>query len=530
MLRVLQPVARYGVALLPVAAATAAILLLREGEAAEGFFLVIALVVWILAELQRKQTELRRVVDGIPAMAWGILPDGRLEFLNKRWLDYSGMSLAEALVGANRAVHPDDLPIATRSWERMRLAGEAYDQELRLRRADGEYRWFLVRTVPLKDARGNVVRWYGISTDIEDRRRAEQAALESRRLLDQVLATLPVGAIVVNRTGDVVTANTAARRIWGGELIASGAERRAKVKAFWHETGVPLAPEELPSVRAMSGGAPVLNEVIDIEAFDGRRKTIENSAAPIRSGDAIVGAVVVNQDVTERVRAEKRQRALAAQTQRLSRRLLSVQEEERRHLSRELHDEFGQVLAAISLQIQVAKSVAGDAAAPSLEAAAALVQRAGEQVRGLALQLRPTMLETAGIDATLRWLAHEHERTTGISVTVSGHANDLGYETAIGCFRVAQEALTNVVRHAEARNAWIEVSRGRGALRLLVRDDGIGFDVPGALARAAEAGRMGLLGMRERVELLGGTLQLQSKPGEGTTIRAELPAPDGAGE
>src|SRR5207253_3998599 len=104
------------------------------------------------------------------------------------------------------------------------------------------------------------------------------------------------------------------------------------------------------------------------------------------------------------------------------RRLLEVQEEERRHLARELHDEFGQLLAAINMHLHAARRSAGEAALPSLEASAALVKQAGERVRSLALDLRPAMLETAGLDATLGWLARQNEEHSGIATQVLGRS------------------------------------------------------------------------------------------------------------
>jgi signal transduction histidine kinase len=156
--------------------------------------------------------------------------------------------------------------------------------------------------------------------------------------------------------------------------------------------------------------------LIDIETFDGQRKTIQNSAAPIRDADGlIVGSVVVNEDVTERVRAESALRESTDRLQHFSRRLLTVQEEERRHLSRELHDEFGQLLVGITLHLQAAKSLASEEARPRLEECVLLIQQAGTQLRNLVLELRPTMLESAGLAPTLRWMAKQHEERTGIA-------------------------------------------------------------------------------------------------------------------
>jgi two-component system sensor histidine kinase UhpB len=190
-----------------------------------------------------------------------------------------------------------------------------------------------------------------------------------------------------------------------------------------------------------------------------------------------------------------------------------------------LHDEFGQVLATIALYVHAARSLAGDSARPPLDECARLLQQAGEQVRSLAIELRPIMLDTLGLDATLHRLAEHHQQRTGCAVQFVGHlsGSPLSSDLAIACFRVAQEALTNVVRHAAARHVWIELSQSESALELVVRDDGVGFDVVAPQEQAARHGRLGLWGMRERVEILGGILQVESKPGRGTRTRASFP-------
>jgi two-component system sensor histidine kinase UhpB len=363
-----------------------------------------------------------------------------------------------------------------------------------------------------------------IPADLTDRKRAEEAVRESQELLRLVLATLPVDVSVIDRSGNVILTNAAAKLIWGG-LIASGEERYARTTASWHGSGKAVAPTEWASVRALREGKTSLNELIDIETYDGRRKTIQNSAAPIRDADGlIVGGVIVNEDVTERVRAESALRESTDRLQHFSRRLLTVQEEERRHLSRELHDEFGQMLAGITLHLQAATRLAGDGARSRLEECVALIQHAGAQLRSLVLELRPTMLESAGLAPTLRWLAKQHEERTGVATQVVGQLHEVPSDLAIACFRAVQEALTNVSRHARARHVWIEMNQTGSALELAVRDDGVGFDVAEALDRAPGCGHLGLLGMKERVQILGGDIEVESQPQRGTRIRISLPA------
>jgi PAS domain S-box-containing protein len=363
-----------------------------------------------------------------------------------------------------------------------------------------------------------------IAFDITERKRAEEAVQESRQLLHQVLATLPVGVAVTDRAGNIVLANEASKRIWGGPIIISARERWARTIGYWHATGKRIAPAEWASARALSDGETTLNELIDIDSYISERKTIQNSTAPVRNVEGqIVGALIVNQDVTERVRVEEALHESANRLQHLSRRLLAVQEEERRHLSRELHDEFGQLLASISLHLHAARHAAGAAAYAAVDECMALLHHAGEQVRTLALELRPRMLETAGLDATLRWLAEQHQQRTGMATEVVGLLNDVPSELSIACFRVAQEALTNVARHACAQHVWIELDQSDGKLDLTIRDDGAGFDVTRAFEQAGSRGNLGLLGMRERVEILGGDLEVDSGAGRGTRIRISLP-------
>jgi signal transduction histidine kinase len=363
-----------------------------------------------------------------------------------------------------------------------------------------------------------------LRADIRERERAEQTVRDSQQLVQQVLATLPVGVMVTDQEGDVILTNAASKRIWGDSPIVSGADRWAQSKGYWHDTGRKIAPTEWAAARALFAAETSLNEFIDIDTYDGKRKTIQNSAAPIRNqAGQIVGAVIVNEDVTERIRDEQALQESMNRLQHLSRRLLAVQEDERRHLSRELHDEFGQLLATVTLHLHAAKRLAGEPARASLDESIALLQRAGSEVRSLALELRPMMLETGGLDAALRWLAEQHRQRTGIDTEVAGQMADVPGDIAIACFRVAQEALTNVARHAHARHVRIEFGQGDGVVRLLIRDNGVGFDVAKTLRRAASGDHLGLLGMKERAEILGGELEIDSLPGHGTRIFITLP-------
>ena len=141
--------------------------------------------------LRKSEDVLGIVIDTIPTMAWSVLPDGTVDFLNQRWMDYAGLSLEEYVKDPMQVLHPEDIPRVMEKWLIDMPAGLPYEDEMRLRRADGAYRWFLIRTVPLRDQQGNIVKWYGTSTDIEDRKLAEDALRESEDRLRLVVDTIP---------------------------------------------------------------------------------------------------------------------------------------------------------------------------------------------------------------------------------------------------------------------------------------------------------------------------------------------------
>lgn len=248
-----------------------------------------------------------------------------------------------------------------------------------------------------------------------------------------------------------------------------------------------------------------------------------------RTAELAAANAQLKKEIAERNQVEAVLRETRDRLQHLSRRLLEVQEEERNHLARELHDEFGQLLAAVTLHLHAAKAAAGAAAPSHLQECSALLQRAGAQLRSLTLELRPAMLETAGLEAALRWLAEQNQQQTGIDTQVVGHLNAVSGDLAIACYRVVQEALTNIVRHGQAQHVWIELNQSASVLVLVVRDDGVGFDAARTLKQAAGQGRLGLLGMRERVQILGGSLEVDSEPGRGTRLRVSFPLAE-AGE
>ena len=389
-------------------------------------------------------------------------------------------------------------------------------------RPDGSVRVLHDQGGVVLDDNGDPIRLVGTAQDVTERRKAEDTLRESQQLLQNVLDTLPVGVLVTDRAADVILANPASERIWG-EIIVSGRERWARSKGFKHDTGEKVDPENWASARALREGQTTLNELIDIETFDGERKTIQNSAGPIRNTEGlIIGAVVVNEDVTEQIRAQKALGESADHLQHLSRRLLAVQEDERRHLARELHDEVGQLLTGLQMLLNPKGNSQTDAVNATFEQARTIVNDLLERVRGLSFDLRPAVLDQLGLIPALLELFENYTKRTGVLVSFKHKdvENRFAAEVETTAYRIVQEALTNAARHAGVVAATVRVWATNDLLSVQIEDRGRGFDAEAALATPRSSG---LAGMRERVLLMHGQLTIDSQPGDGAEITAEIP-------
>ena len=225
-------------------------------------------------------------------------------------------------------------------------------------------------------------------------------------------------------------------------------------------------------------------------------------------------------------RVEERTRELNLAKERmeqLSHRLIAIQEDERRHLARELHDEVGQPLAALTMTLHAMQHLPDQRVlAPQLEATISIAEDLQQQVRDLWLDLRPSLLDDLGLVSTLRWYVDRVAQRTGLAAHVVADPLEqrLCPEIETTCFRVVQEALTNVVQHAQAHVVRVEVRQHATEVEICIQDDGVGFDV-GKLREGDTS--VGLLSMQERVELAGGQLDVESSASQGTTIRARFP-------
>jgi two-component system CheB/CheR fusion protein len=352
--------------------------------------------------LRASEARVQAIANMVPDLLWSNGAAGVADWFNERWLEYTGQTLDEARgSGWTEAIHPEDRERSVAIFRSALQSGDAIRHEYRIRGAGGDYRWFLVQAVPLRDENETIVRWVGASTDIHEQR--------------------------------------------------------------------------------------IVRDVLE-----------------------------------DRVRERTRQLEEAGrQRQQLLERLVRATEAERQRIARELHDELGQHVTALRVSLPT------QAQPESLSRLKAIVDQLDETIDRLTLELRPPALDQLGLHDAIVSLAEEFSTKSGLRLDV--HLPQLAarrfsdtIETTL--YRILQEALTNVWKHAEASTVSVIVDQEGDSLRMIIEDNGSGFDVDGVLQGALSSGRFGILGMRERLALVGGSLLVESQPDSGTTLFVRVPA------
>jgi PAS domain S-box-containing protein len=463
---------------------------------------------------------------GPAAMAIAGFEDKRFRYVNDKFLDLWGRSRAEVVGRTSMElglwIDPDDRAAI---WRAIEEPGGVHEFEVKGRGRTGTID-LLLWAQRIQILGEPCVLW--IAGDITERKHAEAALAQSARLLRVVLDSLPVGVAVVNAAGDIVLTNPASLQIWA-MTITDGRERWERSKGWWLATGRPVAPTEWASIRALKHGEASISEMLEIEAADGVRRIIENSAVPIRDDAGVVtGAVIVNADISARHKAERELHESLAQLRALTGRLMRAQDDERRRIAQMLHETTAQDLAALKMQLgSLTRSelVMSDQGRAAVRESIELAERSMASIRTLSYLLHPPFLDEAGVVSALRWYAEGFSKRSGIAVDLDlppGFPRlPRDIETAL--FRVVQEALMNIHRHADSPSAAIRLHLRGQELTLEVEDSGHGM--PDSLTQLPAGGGalgVGVAGMRERLQQLGGVLDIESSP-RGTIVRARVP-------
>jgi PAS domain S-box-containing protein len=416
-------------------------------------------------------------------------------------------------------VHPDDR-------ERLALAldaavqdghGVAFDS--RIVRPDGTARVVHHQARAMRDGQGRLTGYHGTIQDISERKEVEQALRRATAELEHAQRIGKMGSWTWNVGDDSSQWSPALLEIYGRDP-------KGPAPTYAEMEGL-LTPDSWARMQAAIGeavthGTPYTIE-LEVVRPDGAHRWVAGQAEVECDAQGRPARLVgTAQDFTERKLAELELRKTRDEVRELSRRFEEERDQERKRIAMDVHDEIGQLLTAMKHEIHLLRSHAGTAVASErgLQRLGELVDNSIEVTRNVAMTLRPPALDL-GLTAALEWLAEDFELRSeiGCEVRVSGDDFVLDDRQAIALFRIAQESLTNVARHARARRVQIALDSAAGRLAMTINDDGRGF----ALASARQQGHFGLLGMQERAWRINATLSIDSRPGEGTSIHAELP-------
>lgn len=416
-------------------------------------------------------------------------------------------------------LHPEDVDRVRGAHLKSISYHTTYQIDHRLRFADGRVKHVYQQGETFGDAEGQPIRSIGTLQDITERKLAETALRESEAKYRTLVDLLPYGVQENDITGRIRFANPALERFQGyppsdlvgryiQDLLANDRERR-RLRGY---------------LRFLAGKQPLPQTYFTKNRrADGTVADIQVDWAYHRDGHGRVqGFISVITDITQRKQAEIMLKESTQRLQALSRRLLSVQEEERRMLARELHDDFGQQLAAFKLNLGLlSRGMRDEMEQRRIADCLDITNHLLERLRDIARDLRPSVLDDLGLAAALHWHARRQAERSGCEVTILDRFTPLSSDIETAVFRIVQEAVNNAIRHGGARHITVTAEVVDQSFALAIQDDGSGFDLK-TVSRKPDAG-LGLNSMRERAELLDGQFALTSQAGIGTRVEVFIP-------
>jgi PAS domain S-box-containing protein len=475
-----------------------------------------------ISQIERLLTQnglgLSSVFEIFPDMVFVVDPDEIVLFVNavaaralgRAPADLVGRKQADLFSPALAARHSQAIQHVFRTGEAVFTENQ---QDLHLRPV-----WIDTRLVPFRDPTGTIAAVVGIVRDVSERRQAQEGLALREAYLRSMLDNFPYLVWFKDTEGKFIVVNqpfaSAANKARPGELVG------LDDFAVWpRELAAAYVADDREVMRTRQ--QKLVEEEI---AVGGERRWSETFKSPVVDASGkVIGTTGFARDITLRRQLEEEQRRFREQLRALTAHLESVREQERVRIAREIHDELGQSLTCMGMDLAFLDKQIGPNNKEAGARVAALVELVKETircVRRISSELRPSILDDLGLGAAVEWLAHDFETRTHVSCAVQVPEELLlPSDLATPLFRICQEALTNVTRHASATHVNIQVECSDTHLSLAVQDDGRGITEE----EIRRHGSLGLLGMKERVAMLGGTLTVKGEPGQGTTLTVQIP-------
>ncbi len=444
------------------------------------------------------------------------------------WREFTGQSVEEIKGwGWSNVVHPDDRERTKAVWSEAVRSRNLYETEYRLRRHDGEYRTVAVRGVPVLEKDGSINEWIGTCVDITEQKRMEEevrsASLYARSLieasLDPLVTISPGGQITdVNKATEIVT-GVSREQLIGSDFSAYFTDPK-KADEGYHAVLSQGAVTDYPlTIRHMSGCTT---------------DVLYNATVYRNEAGEVQGVFAAARDVTEHNRMDRELQALhkalehrAAQLQSLASELTLTEHRERRRLAQLLHDHLQQLLYAARLSVTTLKRRVSDKELQNMiQHLDMLLSQCIEESRSVTLELSPQVLYDAGLAPALEWLARQMQINYGLLVKVQTNVQTEpeAEDIKVLLFQSVRELLLNVVKHAGAQSALVKMSLTPDQqMRIDVVDEGAGFDAEQMQVNGDPISRFGLFSIRERLEQLGGRLEVHTAAGAGTSVTIFAP-------
>lgn len=413
-----------------------------------------------------------------------------------------------------------------RFWEAL-LSGQVVKGEFINQCKDGSMVTVEGSANPILDEKDKIIGFLAIQRDITKRKRAKEALEAAHAFQQSIIDGVADPIMVIDTQFKVVVANRAAR-----EFVAEDVDTSLPMYCYElsHHRKSPCIGNEHPcpleEVRELGQSVTVVHEHFQA---NGERRFVEVVAAPMWQAEGEFHGIIESmRDITERKRAEEAVLNYAELLKTLAAQLADVEEVERQRIAQELHDKVGQNLTALGINLNIIRMQLPEDVPSSIHYhigdSLSLVEQTTERIRDVMADLRPPVLDDYGLVAALRWYAEKVSRRTSIPVAVEGEEPDPRLDARVenSLFRIAQEALTNVAKHAQASHVTISVESESDFLRLTIADDGVGFDTHD-FAEPDEGRGWGLLSISERAESAGGRCQVVSSPHQGTQVSVEVP-------
>jgi two-component system, NarL family, sensor kinase len=460
--------------------------------------------------LAASEARFRVMAETVPAILFTADRDGRWEYASQRFFDFTGLS--PAMAGApvwSELVHPDDAARVGAGWRRSTMMGEPFLQELRLRAADGRHYWVVARGHPIRNAQGQIKRWFGAAVEIDELKRTERELRDTNARLSSILASISDFYYTLDQDLRLTAMNPQAAAYAGVQVPEVLGRSILDVFPNSRGTALEAAYRDVLASRAVMrlefAGAIHADRWLEINIY------------PLDTGIS-----VFSRDVTERKRVEQ-------DLHELSGRVLQSQDDERRRIARELHDGTAQNIAAIALILRRLSGLPEarvDEIQKPLEESLALVDQCLSEMRTLSYLLHPPLLDEIGLAPALRWYVNGFIRRSGIAVSlhIAAEVGRLSPDVETALFRVIQESLGNVHRHSGSKTAAINLRRTLNEVVLTISDRGAGMGTVSS-AKPGDGIRslgVGIAGMSARLRQLGGKLEVRSSD-RGTTVRAVVP-------